>query len=291
MKLNKIIDFKCSYENSIGINKEIIEKLSLKIPEIHTEWKSIAETSLKLKEYEKADFCELPFCHTLEGESMGGIITLGNENAGPRVKEYICESIEDVLSLKNIDYSQGRISEVLKACSYLRSIGENVAIYISGPFTILNMLIDPLHVFKAFKKKPEIIAEIFEKFQKELLRFIEHAQQAGANIISYGDPTGGVNILGPKLSEYVVDIFTYPFLKSAEKIIKDKSIFLLCPKTTLSLIGTSKANWKDMSIEYPIRYSSACIKMIGKTKLLGQMCVKNKNFELADGIIKTVELL
>ena len=289
--MSKIIDFKCTYENSIGMYKEVTQKTNLQFPEAYKHWDSMALLATELKNHDKALYCELPFCHTVEGEAMGGTINYGDENIGPRAKDYICATAKEILDLPEIDYSKGRISEVLKACKYLREKGENVVLYVSGPFTIMNVLIEPRHVFKIFKKEPEVMKEIFLKFQNEILRFISEAQKSGVNMISYGDSSGGLNILGPKFSEQVVEMFTYPLLKSIEQILSDETIVLLCPKTTFALLGTDRAVWKDIQLEAPIKYAKACIEVIGKVKFVGQMCIKSKEFELNNGIIKTVNLL
>lgn len=288
--MSKIIDFKCTYENSIGVYKEVTQNMNLQFPEAYKHWDSMAILSEELKKQENAVFCELPFCHTVEGEAMGGSINYGDENIGPRAKGYICTNAEELLALPEIDYSKGRIAEVLKACKYLREKGENVALYVSGPFTIMNVLIEPIHIFKIFKKTPEVMQEIFNKFQSEILRFIEEAQKVGVNMISYGDSSGGLNILGPKFSEQVVEMFTYPLLKSIEQTINNETIVLLCPKTTFALLGTDRAVWSDIQLDGPINYARACIEVIGKAKFVGQMCIKNKEFELKNGIVKTVVL-
>ncbi len=289
--MGKIIDFNCTYDNSIGMFKEVTQKTNLKFPEAYKHWDSMAILATELKAHDTSPFCELPFCHTVEGEAMGGIINYGDENIGPRAKDYICTTAEDILALPEIDYSKGRISEVLKACKYLREKGENVVLYVSGPFTIMNVLIDPRYVFKIFKKNPEIMEDIFNKFQDEILRFIAEAQKSGVNMISYADSSGGLNILGPKFSEQVVEMFTYPLLKNMEEILSDDTIVLLCPKTTFALLGTDKAVWKDIQVKFPIKYANACVEAIGKTKFIGQMCIKNKEFELKDGIVKAINLL
>ncbi len=289
--MSKIIDFKCTYDNSIGIYEEVTKDMDLQFPEAYKHWESMAILSEELKKHDKAIFCELPFCHTTEGEAMGGSINYGDEKIGPRAKDYICTTAEELLALPEIDYSKGRISEVLKACKYLREKGENVVLYVSGPFTIMNVLIEPRHVFKIFKKNPEAMKDIFNKFQNEILRFIAEAQKSGVNMISYGDSSGGLNILGPKFSEQVVEMFTYPLLKSMEQTISNETIVLLCPKTTFALLGTDRAVWKDIQLKVPINYAKACIEVIGEVKFVGQMCIKNKEFELKNGIIKGISLL
>ncbi len=289
--MGKIIDYKCTYGNEQVISKEIIEKTNLKFPDAYKNWDSMVTLAKELKEYYKANVCTLPFCHTVEGEALGGKVNLGDENIGPRAKEYICTTIEELLSLPKIDFSKGRISEVLKACKSLREQGENVVLNVSGPFTIMNVLIEPRVVFKTFRKNPELIREVFNKFQHEIIEFIEEAQKVGVNIISYADSSGGVNILGPKFAEQVVEMFTYPLLKTMDKIINEEIIIVLCPKTTFSLLGTDKAVWKDVSLGGPLNYEEGFIKAIGLAKFVGQTCMKNKDFQLKDGVIKTLELL
>ncbi|TCO79860.1 uroporphyrinogen decarboxylase family protein [Marinisporobacter balticus] len=289
--MGKMIDFNCTYDNAVGINKEVTEKTGLKFPEAYKNGESMVLLAKELKKYDDRNFCELPFCHTVEGEAMGGSINFGDENIGPRAKDYICTNAEEVLNLPQIDYSKGRIAEVLKACKCLREEGENVVLYISGPFTIMNVLMDSRYVFKIFRKNPAVMKEIFDKLQDEIVRFTEEAQKVGVNMISYADSSGGLNILGPKFSEQVVEMFTYPLLKRIEAMISNETILLLCPKTTFALLGTDKAVWKDIDLGETIKYSEACIKVIGKAKFVGQMCVKNKAFELKDGIIKTINLL
>ncbi|WP_411681115.1 uroporphyrinogen decarboxylase family protein [Clostridium thailandense] len=289
--MNKIIDFKCTYDNSIGINKEVTQKVNLQFPEAYKHWDSMALLAEELKKHDNSNFCGLPFCHTVEGESMGGIINLGDENIGPRAKDYICTTAEEILNLPEIDYKKGRISEVLKACKYLSDKGENVLLYISGPFTIMNVLIDPRHIFKIFRKNPKTMQAIFDKFQKELLHFVEEAQKSGVNMISYADSSGGLNILGPKFAEQTVEMFTYPLLKKIEETIDNETIVLLCPKTTFALLGTDRAVWKDINLGEPVNYSEACVKIIGQAKFVGQMCIKDNEFKLENGIIKAVTLL
>lgn len=289
--MRKIIDFQCTYVNSVGINREAVQGLALEFPQAYKTWQGMTQLAQALKNYNKTEFCELPFCHTVEGEALGGHVNYGDENAGPRGGNYICLTAEDLLALPAIDYSKGRIAEVLKACKALQAKGEQVVLYVSGPFTILNILMEPRHIFRIFRKQPEQMKLIFAKLQQELLRYVEAAQQAGVTMFSYGDSTGGVNILGPEMAAKTVEFFTYPFLKRVEKILANESLMLLCPKTAFALLGTEKAVWQDISLEEPVGYFSACQKIVGKTKFVGQMCIKNRAFVLQNGIVKTLELL
>lgn len=187
----KIQDFNCTYDNAVGINSEITKKLNLTFPDAYLHWDTMAEVAKAIQEHEGADFCELPFCHTVEAEAMGGKVNYGNEIAGPRAGEYVCTSVEEILELPEINFEEGRIHQVLLACRELREQGKHVVLDVSGPFTVLNVLIDPKYVFKAMRKTPEIMQKVFDKIGAELLKYIEIAQEYGVDMISYADSSGG----------------------------------------------------------------------------------------------------
>ncbi|MFR8545799.1 MAG: uroporphyrinogen decarboxylase family protein, partial [[Clostridium] scindens] len=107
--MGEIKDFQCTYDNSAGINEEVTRELDLKFPDAYMQHETMAALSKALKRHDGASFCELPFCHTVEAEAMGGIINYGNEKTGPRAKEYICTSPEELLELPAMNLQEGRI--------------------------------------------------------------------------------------------------------------------------------------------------------------------------------------
>lgn len=108
--MDRIIDFNCTHDNSVGINSEVTKRTDLTFPDAYKHWDTMALLARELKEHEKASFCQLPFCHTVEVEAMGGMINYGDENIGPRGKDYICTSAAELLDLPEIDYSTGHFS-------------------------------------------------------------------------------------------------------------------------------------------------------------------------------------
>lgn len=285
-----ISDFRCRFDNSIGISPEVTNDLELSFPEAYQHADSMVKIAYELKKQEGVSFCKLPFCHTVEAEAMGGIINMGDAHCGPRAKEYCCNSIEELLRLPEIDYSVGRIREVLKACAILRSQGEHVVLMISGPFTIFSVLIDPRHVYRAMRRQPELMRSVFQKIEKELLRFVEEALKNQVDMISYADSSGGVNILGPGMAEQVVEDFTYDFIKKVAERTVGKALLLLCPKTTLALKGMGKAYCEEHELPEVLRYGEACVSAIGKVGIAGQMCIKNTEYRLKNRIFKEIRL-
>ena len=178
--MGDIKDFNCTYDNSAGIRSEVTEGAGTNTARVrvHTV-RQLRLVSKMLKEKDKAVICELPFCHTLEAEAMGGIINLGNEIAGPRAGGYVCTDVEEILNLPDMDFTKGRIQETLLACKKLREEGEHVVFEVAGPFTILNVLIDARYVFKGMRKKPEVMEKVFWKLGDQILKYMELVKEYG----------------------------------------------------------------------------------------------------------------
>ncbi|MGO5051785.1 uroporphyrinogen decarboxylase family protein [Lachnospiraceae bacterium LCP25S3_G4] len=288
--MGKIKDFRCTYAHALGPDAILAEELHISFPDAYLHESTMVAMAKALKKRYDVSFCELPFCHTLEAEALGAIINLGDEIAGPRAKSCICQSVDELLVLPEIDFSKGRIAEVLKACRTLHDSGEHVSLLLSGPLTILNALIDGKYIFKAMKREPEKMHQVFQKLQHELLKFCQHALEAGVDIISYADSSGSLNIVGPNIVEDMVEHFTYPFLKNLEQRIAGKAQIFLCPKTSLALIGCERARWKEIQIKETKKYVDACIAEKLQAPIVGQMCIKNTKFCIQK-TLKSIELL
>lgn len=287
--MGEIKDFKCTFDDGGGVPESVMKKYNLHFPDAYKSCESMLSIAKGIKDEKGVNYSLIPFCHTVEAEAMGGDINLGNEIAGPRAKSYAYDNIDGLSGIKDIDFHKGRIGETLKAAKLLVEDGENPILMLNGPFTILNALIDPKYVFKAMRKTPEKMEDIFNYIKRNLTAYIEEGKKIGVKIFSYADSAGGVNILGPKMAEDVVRNFTYPFLKGVN-FGEDNSI-LLCPKTSLALVGTGLAEWEYMNLGQEMTYGEACLKFVGEYKFAGEMCIKNTNYKLRDGNFKELILL
>ena len=288
--MSSIKDFKCTYDNGVLDHSEIVKELGFTFPDVYLHADMMAALSKRQKEKQGIPICVLPFCHTVEAEAMGGIITLGNEVAGPRAKEYLYTNYKKLGDIEEIDFAKGRMQEVLKACQILHEQGEHVMLEVSGPITILNVLIDIKHIFKGMRKEPEFMKSVFQKVGTQILIYIEEAKKYGVDFISYADSAGGVNILGPKMAEQMVEDFTYDFLKEAQECSDEHTLLMLCPKTTFALLGTEKAELSDIGVSNEITYGEGCIEVLGKAKMVGIQCSKNMGFLLKSGTMKEIVL-
>lgn len=286
-----ITEYKCTYSNSVGISAEVTEGLGLEFPDAYMHSDTMQVLAKAIKKHDNADFVLLPFCRTIEAEAMGAVLNYGDANTGPRAKDPICANLDEVLALPDIDFSKHRVHEVLDACSVMKGEGETVCLEVTGPFTILNALMEPRLVFKAYRKDRDKMKLVFEKFSEQLLRYIEEGRKAGVDVFIFSDSAGALDILGPKFLTNAVEDFYDPFLRKVGEIMDENCIFLLCPKFTYALVDTGHAELKEYQLEPGIDFLKAMLDMRGKARIGGQVCIKNVGVRLAHGKFRSIEFL
>ena len=314
----RIADFHCTYDNASGFGTWAEEDYGILFPNAYTEREMMVKLALGVKEHNGAAVCLLPFCHTLEAEVLGGNIRLGDGVTGPRTGGYCCKTLEEVLALPGVeqayrgifkengnpDTAEGkkteehpenrgkvhRLAETLEACRILKRMGEDVVFLVSGPLTILNGLADSEMVFRALIREPELVERVLEKIGRDILTVMKLAEDAGVGLISFADPSGGVNIVGPKVAGRMAQTFTAGFLKEADRILRPETTVLLCPKTAFALIGTEMAEWKDHVLPEPMEYTKAILYKKKEIRFAGQDCMNHVGHVLADGKLKELVL-
>ena len=287
----KIRDFHCNYSNSVGISAEVTEGLGLDFPDAYKHADTMCVLSRAIKEFNNDGFCLLPFCRTVEMEAVGGNVNFGDANTGPRSAAPICESAEDFLALPDIDFSTGRIREVLEACRILVDSGEHVCLEIVGPWTQMQSLMESRKVVKMQRKQPELMLEAMHKIGSQLLRYVDEARACGVELIMYSDSAGSLEILSPKLMEWSTREFTHPFMKELEKHIDDNMVLQLCPKFAYALIDTGLAEVKIHDMGGKVDFFEAIMKLRGQLKIVGQTCAKIPGVKIANGKIRELVLL
>ncbi len=101
-----------------------------------------------------------------------------------------------------------RFRETMKACVKLKEMGEPAVFLVSGPMTILNGIVDSDVLFRAILKQPELVMQVFWKLGHDMFKVMKLAESSGVDVISYADPSGGVNLVGPKAAERMARGFT-----------------------------------------------------------------------------------
>lgn len=286
----KIVDFKCKIANISGFAPEILEKYKPEFPKSYIDAEAMAVLSKACKEESGGNICILPFCHTMEAEAFGGIINLSEGVYGPRASEYAYGSFDELLEMPDFDFTNGRLANTLEACRRLKAEGERVSLLVTGHNTVLSNLIDTAKFYKCFRKRPEDCDKILTHINKNLKALMEEAVKIGVDIICFSDPAGGVGIIGPKYAEKIVGGYVLPLLKEVSQNLGNKTVINLCPKSTWVLFGLNMAEKEYANYSPGINYIDACLQEIGKTKILGQSCVKNANCILRGGRVWRINL-
>ena len=299
--MEKILDFRCTYENASGFGAWAADVPEVAFPEAYTDHEPMVRLALAVKEHNGAKFCQLPFCHTLEAEALGGKIKFGDAITGPRASGYQYETLEEILELPELDPESNRcrrLRETLEACRKLEAQGEHVLFLVSGPFTILGGLVNSDVLFRAVMKKKDLVLAVFQKLGRDIRKVMKLAEEAGVRYISYGDPAGGVNIVGPKVAAWAAKEFTASFLREADWELQPDTMVLLCPKTALALIGAGMAEWREWKLPEPMEYLEAAAYLNGTggmridrhIRFAGQDCINHVGHCLKDGMFREVIL-
>lgn len=232
--MNIFSEVACKYNGQGDISSRLVAKLGLNFAQIYQSPSNIIALSQALKEEKASDITILPFCHTVEAKAFGADIFPGDDSAGPRPGSYICKSLDEFTGGSILESQD--VQQLLKACLALKGQGERVAYKISGPVSILSCFMDLALVFKAWRKEQDSMVQVFQTIKQALLEYVTKICKTGVDYISYADPVGNPNILGPKYSALLAEQFTIPFLTNALSVCQNKATIVLCPQTALSLL-------------------------------------------------------
>lgn len=289
-KANKI-NFKCTGEGSEQIPESVITKTGLTFPGVHTRMTEIASLSQALKEHKRDSICRLPFCVTVEAEAMGADINLGDEKNGPRVKGFQVDSLDDLM-IVDIDLSGGRIRQVLNAVEHLNSHEEVVSLNVEGPFTIISSLIDPRIFYKGIRKERDRVDGCLKVIEDNIVKYAMEGVEKGAKILSYADPAGAMDIVGPKMYRELSGRLSWRILKRLQNHPGD-FIVHLCGKTSTALEKTGFSTSESVPYDPALTYGEAIrglFKKNGGIKIIGHSCIKRSPLKTRRSVLWQINL-
>ncbi len=225
--------FKCKANEVEAIDSNILEKLNVTYEEANNDASMMAALSRRISEQKGFDYCRLPFCHTVEAEAFGSKVIFDSE-LGNRISGYSIDGIDFICELPEIDLNSGRISEVLDAITILKQCGEKVVLDVTGPISTATSVMDSRLFYRFLRKDKENADKFLQKIEDGIVDFMLEGIRRGTDVISYADPTGTIDIVGPKVYEEVSGKLTVKILKRIEKNL-EKSIVHICGKTSTSL--------------------------------------------------------
>ena len=140
-ELEKELSYECLGEPERPITEELCSNAGAKYAAVFSKAEDMVKAALEVKKLNRDAFCKLPFCVTIEAEAFGAEVSLNSLYGVPAVARFRYERVEDIPALPEMDFSTGRVREVLRAATILRDMGETVILNIEGPFTVLSQLV------------------------------------------------------------------------------------------------------------------------------------------------------
>jgi len=176
-------------------------------PEAHSDGAQMAALAMALGDKQGFENFGVPFCMTVEAESLGAVANMGTRFIEPHVVEspFVSSCGNDLPD--EYDYSSGRIKTVLDAIAIMKEQGKGYPIIgnITGPCSLAGTLVDMSVLLKEFRKKPESAHAFMEQLARLQGKLANKMIEAGADAICLSEPSGTGEILGPRrFEEYSV---------------------------------------------------------------------------------------
>ena len=188
---------------------EVLGARGIRLVDAHGDARAMADLAAAMHEASGFDNLAMPFCMTVEAESYGATVDLGDDLTQPKVRGAVLAP-DGTGTLPRPKWSSGRAGVLLEALRLARRErpGTPVMGNLVGPFSLLAMLADPLMVLRWTRRKPELALGYLDCITRELARFGALQVKAGADCVCIADPTATGEILGGELFSK----FAAPFL-------------------------------------------------------------------------------
>ncbi|BBB91281.1 methylcobalamin:coenzyme M methyltransferase [Methylomusa anaerophila] len=289
--MDHLTGFTCQGETPEEIPLAFVRSVGKNFYDAHTDRNTMAAIARQKMLLHKDCLCKVPFCVTVEAEALGAKVTILDDKIGPRFSGYKFTRLEQLQQLTGMDLGSGRISEVLHGVEILKNTGQTVVLNVEGPFTILGMLIDQMNIYKGFGKYGALIQQVLKVIEDSIVEYMAAGIEKGAKIISYADPSGGLDIIGPRLYAQLSGNTTCSILKRIENQL-DGVIVHLCGRTSSSLIKAGLCTVKPVEVGYGLTYGEMLCRLLpeNKIKFLGQNCLKSTPVYMQNPVVWQLEL-
>lgn len=248
---------------------EAMERLKCGWPEAHTDPARMARLARGMADLGSLDNVGVPFCMTVEAESMGAEVYLGTWETEPRVVRYPLERVEDWPTLNPLDLG-GRAGVVLEAIGLLKNSGPDLPVIgnLTGPVSLATSLIEPVDFYKAMRRNRPAVHQFLRFVTESLIRFGEAQIEAGADVITISDPSGTGEILGPTMFRE----FAIPYLSEIVRTLNPRvpTIIHICGRLESVLDDLNSLESNAVSVDSITHLREVKARLRGKA-LMGNV--------------------
>ena len=290
-ELEKELTFECLGEPERPITEELCSNAGAKYAAVFSRAEDMVKAALEVKKLNHDVFCKLPFCVTIEAEAFGAEVSLNSLYGVPAVARFRYERVEDIPELPEMDFSKGRVHEVLRAATILRDMGETVILNIEGPFTVLSQLVPSKQIYKGLYRQRDKLRELSEWITAQLVRYAREAERHGVDVLSYADPTVAADLISPKLYTDLCGEISYEVLKAVEQGT-ERVVLHLCNKTSVAFQKAGFCTMERILPQEGLTYGEALLDAIKRpdVRCIGHGCIQRTYCPMSNGCIYKLTL-
>lgn len=275
--MSKPIQFQCKWDTAEVLPETVLQSGGIGYRQAYAECQAMALVAEGKSILANDSICRVPFCVTVEAEAFGAEVEIPEDNSGPMIKGYRFTRMEQLADVRAINLTSGRINEVLNCIAILKERGNVVAVNVEGPFTILGLLIDSAELFKGIYLQRALLEQTLQVLENSIVKYVEACVAQGAKIISYADPTGALELIGPKLYRELAGKSSYTILEKLESRLEGALIHL-CGISSLNMESAGFCTAKKVVVPGARTYGDSLCQVVANQpdiKVVGHNCMKS----------------
>ena len=233
---------------------EAMAKTNTSWPEAHKDAQQMATLGSSLHELVGLECARIPFGLTIEAQSMGAEVNLGNNERTPEVTSSPFESADDIEAPDDF-LENGRIPVVLDAIDILKEKYNDLPIIvgITGPFTLTGHLLGIENVVRYMKTDPDEVEIAIENCLDASLDYIEAIQEHDVDVICVNEPTASPELIDPLQFKSLIK----PNLEDLADSIDTQKVLHICGSTQPIINDMSSVGFDGISIEEAVNITQA----------------------------------
>lgn len=291
MTLDDDLTLQCLGEPEQPITEEFCDKIGVPFADVFTNAEAMAKAARALRIETGDAFSKLPFCVTAEAEALGACIDLNPFYGFPTVKRFVYKDLSEIDAIPPFDLEHGRISEVLKGVKILADTGERVILDIEGPYTILGLLVSSKYIYKGLVNRKEKLLSLCRKLTTQIARYAKAAEEAGASILSYSDPTVAYELVSPRTYREMCGSVSYETVSAILNATHHVMVHL-CNKTSVGFEKAGFCTSQRVAVAFGVSYGEALSSVLERAdcRLIGHGCIQRSSCLCGRGYLYRLQL-
>lgn len=153
-----------------------------------------------------------------------------------------------------------------------------VCLQITGAVTLLMEEMGSREMIRCYRKQEELFWTLLNRMVDKLVLYAQKAVELGAKMISYGDPSGNQQIMGPDFFQKVTNLATKKFYDQLNQHHQG-CILHLCPQLTVALLDSNQIIRTEKRREPGCAYGDYLLELskgLNQVLLTGDRCIKQE---------------